>query len=112
MFGELGFGFGLQMFDYPDLPLGEDIESLLLARMGWGFYLGGPGTPVGEVVSYYDHRHDDYVGGFTERLIGIPGHIGISGQAWLHDNVGFNAIFEAGAATMAGGSVMFRDTRP
>lgn len=112
MFGELGFGFGLQLFDYEGPPLGQDAEALLLARMGWGFYLGGPDTPVGEVVSYYDHRHDDYVGGFTELSIGVPGHIGFAGRGWLNDNFGFNAIFEAGAAIMAGGSLMFRDTRP
>jgi hypothetical protein len=80
--------------------------------MGWGFYLGGPDTPVGEVSSYYDHRHDDFVGGFTETSIGVPGHIGFAGRAWLSDNFGFNAVFEAGAAIMAGGSLMFRDTRP
>jgi hypothetical protein len=112
MFGELGVGFGLQLFDIGDRPLGDDVESLLLVRMGRAFYLGGPDAPSGEVFSYYDHRHDDYVGGFTERAIGVPGHIGFSGRAWLHDNVGFNAIFEAGAAIMAGGSLMFRETPP
>jgi hypothetical protein len=112
MFGELGVGVGLQLFDIGDRPLGDDTESLLLVRMGWGFYLGGPDTPVGEVFSYYDHRHDDFVGGFTERSIGVPGHVGFSGRAWLHDNVGFNAIFEAGAAIMGGASLMFRTKRP
>lgn len=112
MFGELGIGFGLQLFDIADLPLGEDVESLLLVRMGWGFYLGGPGVPNAEVFSYYDHRHDDYVGGFTEGAIGIPGHAGASARAWLHPNFGLSAIVEGGAAVMAGASVMFRDTRP
>ena len=108
MFGELGVGFGLQLFDIGDLPLGHDVESLLLVRMGWGFYLGGPDAPMAEVFSYYDHRHDDYVGGFNEQSIGIPGHIGFSGKSWLHDNVGLSAIFEAGAAIMAGASLTFR----
>ncbi len=112
LFGEAGLGVGLQLFDYDGLPLGEDTESLLLARMGGGIYFGGPETPVGEVVSYYDHRHDDYVGGLVEQAIGVPGHIGLSGRAWLHDHVGFNALIEVGAAVMAGGALMFRDERP
>jgi hypothetical protein len=111
-FGELGFGFGLQLFDYEGLPLGEDVESLLLARMGFGFYLGGPRAPRGEVSSYYDHRHDDFVGGFTERSIGVPGHIGFAGEAYLTDNFGLSAIFEAGAAIMAGGSILLREAPP
>jgi hypothetical protein len=111
-FGELGIGFALQLFDYEGLPLGEDIESLLLARMGFGFYLGGPRAPHGEFTSYYDHRHDDFVAGFTERSIGVPGHVGFAGEGYFTDHFGVSAIFEAGAAIMAGGSILLREAPP
>jgi hypothetical protein len=107
-FAEAHLGMGLQLYDYDGLPLGSDRESLLLAGMGFGLYFGGPEPPFGEVVSYYDHRHDDLAGGFTEAAIGIAGHAGLSGKIYLTDYLGLAAFVEGGAAFVGGASLLVR----
>jgi hypothetical protein len=109
-FSELGIGIGLQAFDYDagGLELGVDRESLLLARFGFGFYVGGPDAPRAEIFNYYEHRHDDFAGGFNEAAIGIPGHLGLSTTVYLHDAVGMHAVFEAGASLLGGASLLLR----
>jgi hypothetical protein len=109
-FSEIGVGVGLQAFDYdaPGHPLGEDTESLLLGRLGFGFYLGGPEAPRAEVVSFYEHRHDDYAGGLVEDAIGVPGHMGASARVDVSEHIGLSTLVSIGADIVTGLSVHIR----
>ena len=114
-FSELALGIGLQAFDYDvekSQDLGTDRESLLLAHLGFGFYIGGPDAPRAEINNYYDHRHDDFVAGFNERAIGVPGHIGLSTTIYFTDHIGMHAVFEAGSSLLAGASLLIRQPAP
>ena len=58
---------------------------MLLARFGFGMYLGDPAERGGEVVVYYDHRHDDFAAGLklTGLGSGIPGHFGAEARYYF-----------------------------
>jgi hypothetical protein len=69
-------GIGIQLFGYPVLnkPLGEDLTSILLWKMGFGYDLAD--TVSG--LFYYDHRRDNFVGGlgFKSTGAGSTGYFG------------------------------------
>jgi hypothetical protein len=111
LFGELALGVALQRFRYHDSETGDE-ELALLGRIGMGVFLGGPGAPFGEVVGYYDHRHDDFAGGLVGPALGIPGHFGLDGRLYLSDDFGVRAQIEAGAAVVAGVGVLVRGGDP
>jgi hypothetical protein len=110
MFSELSVGLGLDRIDVDAAPagLGTDDALVLLARFGFGVYLGGPAPPCGELSLFYDHRHDDLVAGTNGPLVGIPGHAGLSGLAYLSDTIGLAAEVQVGAAVMTGLSLRVR----
>ncbi len=111
-FADVGAGAALQAYDYdvPGLELGTDVEQLLLARFGFGMYLGDPATRGGEVVFYYDHRHDDFAAGLklTGLGSGIPGHFGIEARYYPVPDFGFLLEAQAGSAYVAGISLLYR----
>jgi hypothetical protein len=111
-FADFGAGAALQAYDYdvPGLELGNDVESLLLARFGFGMYLGDPATNGGELVVYYDHRHDDFAAGLkmTGLGSGIPGHFGTQLRYYPSRDFGFLLESQAGSAYVAGISVLYR----
>ena len=103
----MGLGMGAQTLNYA--ANGErDLASLLLLRSGFGVYLGGAQPPHGEILSYYDHRHDDYAAGITDRAIGIPGHVGFSGKGYFNQALGLSAMVEYGASWVTGASLLIR----
>lgn len=110
MFADLGIGLALQRLqvDAAPLGLGTDHALLLLGRFGFGAYFGGPRAPRGEASLYYDHRHDDFAAGLTGRVVGIPGHIGLGGKAYLSEHVGLMGELQVGAAVVGGLSVLVR----
>jgi len=111
-FADFGAGAALQAYDYdvPGLELGTDIEQLLLARFGFGIYLGDPATRGGEVVFYYDHRHDDFAAGLklTGLGSGIPGHFGVEARYYPMKDFGFLLEAQAGSAYVTGISLLYR----
>ncbi|MCA9540484.1 MAG: hypothetical protein KC620_16405, partial [Myxococcales bacterium] len=102
-------GYGLETYDYdvPGLSLGEDTEDMLLLRFGVGFFLG---HGDGEIEVYYDHRHDDFVGGLGTKNIGggIPGYFG--GSAWyaLTETWAVDLDLRGGSALVGGLGVRYR----
>lgn len=106
-------GVGLQRFSYEVQGLEDtDLESLLLARFGFGAYLPGPAAG-GEVQVYYDHRKDDYAAAL--QLIGggggVVGHFGAEGRVYLDDQWGLRLFGEVGSAWIAGASLVYRHGR-
>jgi hypothetical protein len=106
-------GYGRQIYHH-DLPgpNPSTITGLLLAGMGFGLYLGHPGTEVGggEVEVYYDHRHDGFAGGLEMNGIGsgVLGHFGLRGDYQLDQRWGVRARAEAGSAFVLGLDLVVR----
>lgn len=112
MFVELGFGWGLQVFDYdvPGLELGQDTADLLLGRFAFGAYLGDPARMGGEMRLFYDHRHDDFAAGTRLSGLGsgVAGHFGLDSRFYFGEHWGLKLEAMAGSAYVLGGSVLFR----
>jgi hypothetical protein len=111
-FSELGLGFGLQRFDYelgPGREVPGDYALVLLARFGFGIYLGAESAPRGELRWYYDHRHDEFAGGTHQAFVGIAGHVGMDAQVYLTEQLGLRSELELGGGTVAGLSLLVRD---
>jgi hypothetical protein len=115
-FIEAGVGYALGRFDYDvaGLRVPHDLEHVLLGRVGFGVALRGLSAPGSEILGYYDHRHDDYVGGLKlpGRGSGIAGHLGLAARWFFNDNVGVLLDAQAGSAYLAGASLLFRSTPP
>lgn len=109
-FAELGGGFGLQSYRY--LGKVEEANTLLLGWFAWGFYVGArPSGIGGEVMTFYDHRRDDFVGGMklTGLGSGVPGHMGARGTYFFLPNWGVTADAQIGSAFVGGLSFLFRE---
>jgi hypothetical protein len=109
-FAELGVGWAVQRYGYQVKGVPADVGDLLLARFGYGMYVGFPGASRGEVMLYYDHRHDDFAAGL--KIPGIPsgvaGHFGIEGRMFVSDHMGVSAEAAVGSAYVVGASLLFR----
>ncbi len=111
-FVEADIGLGVQGFGYQATGGGvsEDWSGTLLARVGYGFFLG----PSGEVLVYYDHRRDDFAGGLSLDSVaaGALGHIGVAGRGFFGDGQwGMSAELEYGASVIVGVSLLYRAAR-
>jgi hypothetical protein len=84
--------------------------DMLLARFGFGFYLGPGHAPRGEVRFGYDHRHDDFAGGLKIPGLGsgAAGHFGLAASIYFSDRWGIRALAEAGSAHVIGLSLLYR----
>lgn len=114
-FAELEVGVAVQSFDYdlPGLGLGTDNETLLLTRFAHGVYIGKPPEPpYGEVLHFYDHRHDTYAGGLTGFAIGAPGFFGFDARIYPTETLGIQADVAFGSAIMGGLSLLTRIPPP
>ena len=110
-FSEIGLGFGLERFDYslgPVRDVPSDYSWVLLARFGFGIYLGGDSPPRGELILYYDHRHDDFAAGISQAFVGIAGHVGLDGELYFSDQLGLRTDVQLGGAVVAGLSLLVR----
>ncbi|MDD9934402.1 MAG: hypothetical protein OXT09_12410 [Myxococcales bacterium] len=103
-FFECAFGYALGMNRQFDLATESD--EMLLARFGMGFFVG----EGGEVVTYYDHRHDDYAAGLKLPGLGSGplGHVGVRASHYFTDAWGASAYAETGSAHVLGVSLLFR----
>lgn len=109
--GGLGLGHQWIVYDLPGLDVPADDEALLLARFGFGVVLRGRAAPGSEVLAYYDHRHDDYAGGFLMPGLtsGVLGRLGIGGRWYFNRSLGVLVDAHAGAAIVAGASLLLRE---
>jgi hypothetical protein len=111
-FADFGVGAALQTFDYDAVDLGfaSDVEQMLLARFGFGMYLGDPAERGGELSVYYDHRHDDFAAGLklTGLGSGIPGHFGSEVRYYFSRDFGVLVDAQAGSAYILGMSLLYR----
>ncbi len=109
-FSELGAGAALRFIGYDALGggVGEDSEVIPLFRFAFGVYLGDRGS---EVKLFYDHRHDDELGGLAlaSGFDGALGHFGLEGTWWVSTHVGLRALVAAGSAHLARFTVVVRE---
>ncbi len=110
-FAELGSGLAFARTRYhTTVAVPSDHDSLLLGRIGFGMYLGRGVHHGSELLGFYDHRHDGYVGGLTMGglMSGTLGRFGLSSRVWLGECLGVTGLLETGAATRIGLGLQFR----
>jgi hypothetical protein len=109
-FTEWGLGLGWGLTHYRVGAHETDASGLLLARFGYGLYFGHAPGRTGEVMAYYDHRHDDYAGGAKLSGLGsgAAGHVGLEGSWFFLARWGLRGEVQAGSAYIAGLSVVHR----
>jgi hypothetical protein len=96
-------GWAKQVFHH-DLPESDPYTwtSLLLARVGFGLYLGNrqDARTGGELQVYYDHRHDGFAGGLKVNGLGSgpAGHFGLLASYQVTRSWGLRVRSEAGSA--------------
>jgi hypothetical protein len=107
-FGEAEFGYARQLLRYDGLD--GDATDELLARIGFGIYLGHPGAVHGEARVAYNHRRDTFAGGL--HLPGLPaGYAGyVEQRTELFFLREFGAALEVqyGSAFVAGAFLLLR----
>jgi hypothetical protein len=113
-FAEWGLGLGWGLTHYAVGARETDADGLLLARFGYGLYFGEAPGRTGELVLYYDHRHDDYAGGAKLEGLGsgAAGHGGVELTWWVAGRWGVRLEGQAGAAYLAGLSLLHRSRLP
>ncbi|CAN5795000.1 hypothetical protein BH11MYX2_BH11MYX2_28250 [soil metagenome] len=95
VFAELSTGLGEERSAY---AMAHDWNSLLLARVAWGMYLGHSG----ELSIYYDHRRDSIAGGFASwHAAGFFGSFGARADLRVTEQYAVHAEFEWGSATVS-----------
>jgi hypothetical protein len=109
-FAEWGLGLGWALTHYHVGARETDADGLLLARFGYGLYFGHAPGRTGEVMAYYDHRHDDYAGGLklTGLGSGVAGHVGLDGTWYFHGRWGALIEGQVGSASLVGLSLIHR----
>jgi hypothetical protein len=109
-FVEAELGVGLQSLGYQAAPRGltQDVNALLLARIGWGVYVGR----WAEVVFAYDHRRDGLEGGLSLDSVaaGNIGFLELEGRGFFGAarRWGLELSVAVGSAWIAGASVLYR----
>ena len=112
--GHVGAGLELYDFQVKGAKVRDDASGILLARFGFGIYVGDSRARTGELLLYYDHRHDDYAAGLGVAGIagGVLGHVGLAGHYYLTPSWGLTMMGEAGSAYLGGLGVRYRLARP
>ena len=105
-FAELGFGRALGGYHYDDI--GTEGTELLLARFAYGMYLGHSADGFGELLLYYDHRHDGFAAGAKVPGLGsgASGHWGLDVHTSVWGPWGVRASAVAGSAYVLGLSLV------
>lgn len=109
-FWDVAAGIGFHTIDYGLRGVPDETSALLMARFGFGAWIGHGARKAGEVTTYYDHRHDDYAAGMKIPGLGsgVAGHIGFSGKVFLHRKWGLLGNVEGGSAWLGGLSLVVR----
>lgn len=110
-FAELSAGLGIEVVDYRLSGVDTDISDMLLAGFGFGMYLGDAASVArGEIRLYYDHRRDEFVGGFSPGMqaSGFGGFFGAALDLDLGRRWGVVSKIEWGSAALFGASLRYR----
>ncbi|MBN1605815.1 MAG: hypothetical protein JW940_04240 [Polyangiaceae bacterium] len=109
-FADFGVGAATQVYDWETDAGNRQSTTMLLARFGFGAYLGKQAPSGGHVLVYYDHRHDGYAGGFLNLGVGsgVAGHFGLQSVYYFDDRYGLQLEAQLGSAWVAGLSARFR----
>lgn len=104
-YAEARIGTGVSALRSRDLD--NDLDSLLLARIATGAYLG---RGRGEVELYYDHRRDTLAGGAVLPSIaaGYLGFVGARAHYYVGRHVGVQLDAQLGFAALGGVSLLLR----
>lgn len=101
---------GVALGQYRHDEFGAQFEDLLLGTVGLGVYLGSQEMRRGELVVFYDHRHDGYVAGTKVEGLG-SGAIG-SANVRLRQRIGprfgLDIGYGAGSAHVFDASITIR----
>jgi hypothetical protein len=115
-FFDFSIGYAAAHIDYDvnGVAVPGDFDSALLGRFGFGAILRGAAYRGSEASLYYDHRHDDLVGGFVMRGLGsgAAGRFGFDARWYFTPNVGVSLHGEVGSAWLGGASLLFREEGP
>lgn len=108
-FVEAGAGYARQWLRYDAMGAGDiegDSTDELLARIGFGMYLG----PRGLTKLAYDHRRDTLAGGlrFPGIGAGYAGHLESSTQWFFSEHAGAALELQYGSAFVAGAFLLLR----
>ena len=108
-FVDAALGAGVGAYHYPAASTTEP-TSVLLGGFGFGLYLGRRAARWGEARAFYDHRHDDFAGGFKMKGLGSgpAGHFGVEGRAYVTERWGVRGEVQVGSAWVAGLSLLYR----
>lgn len=112
-FVEGSFGLAMGANRYGGSVDAVEAQELLLARFGYGFFVGRGTAPRAEVLLFYDHRHDDFAGGLKMPGLGSGplGHFGASLDVMLRERWGVNLEAQAGSAHVFGLALVHRAGR-
>jgi hypothetical protein len=107
-FMESSLGYAREFVRYDGLE-GDQTDELL-ARIGFGMYLGRPGGVHGEMAVVYDHRRDTLAGGmhFAGVPAGYAGHLEQRTRLFFTASFGAELEFNYGSAFTTGLSLLFR----
>jgi hypothetical protein len=110
----MGYAAAHVSYDVDGIAVPGDFDSALLGRFGVGAVFRGAAKRGSEAELYYDHRHDELVGGFVMRGLGsgAAGHFGLDARWYFTDNVGLSLRGEVGSAWLGGLSLLFREEGP
>jgi hypothetical protein len=107
-FAESSAGVARQWLRYDGFA--GDTTNELLARIGFGMYLGWPGSVHGETKILYDHRRDTLSGGL--RFPGVPagyaGHLEQWTEVFFGSGYGAALEVQYGSAWVLGAYMLFR----
>jgi hypothetical protein len=107
----VGYALARITYDLRGTDVPGDTDTVLLGGIGFGAILRGKAAPGSELRVYYDHRHDELVGGLVMPGLGsgVLGRFGVEGRWFFSPRVGFLAEAQAGSALMGGVSLVLRD---
>jgi hypothetical protein len=110
----VGYAAAHVAYDVDGIAVPGDFDSALLARFGVGAVFRGAAQRGSEAMLYYDHRHDELVGGFVMRGLGsgAVGRFGFDARWYFTKNVGLSLRGEVGSAWLGGASLLFREEGP
>jgi hypothetical protein len=110
----IGYAAAHVAYDVNGIAVPGDFDSALLGRFGFGAIFRGAAHSGSEASLYYDHRHDDLVGGLVMRGLGsgAAGRFGFDARWYFTPNFGLSVRGEVGSAWLGGASLLFREEGP
>jgi hypothetical protein len=110
----IGYAAAHVAYDVNGVAVPGDFDSVLLGRFGFGAIFRGAAHSGSEASLYYDHRHDDLVGGLVMRGLGsgAAGRFGFDARWYFAPNFGLSLHGEVGSAWLGGASLLFRHEGP